>query len=79
MYFQNYFARRSIILESFTSHLQHSRTCFIRYTNYNTAAHVVNSTYSTVYCATILGYSLITTVLAIPVNKHCAFIFHKHV
>ena len=25
MYFQNYFARRSIILESFTSHLQHSR------------------------------------------------------
>ena len=33
MYFQNYFARRSIILESFTSHLQHSRPCCIRYTN----------------------------------------------
>ena len=33
MYFQNYFARRSIILESFTSHLQHERPCCIRYTN----------------------------------------------
>ena len=33
MYFQNYFARRSIILESFTSNLQHSRPCCIRYTN----------------------------------------------
>ncbi len=33
MYSQNYFARRSIILESFTSHLQHSRPCCIRYTN----------------------------------------------
>ena len=36
-------------LESFTSHLQHSRPCYIRYTTlafarYNTAAHVVNST-----------------------------------
>ncbi len=33
MYLQNYFARRSIILESFTSHLQHSRPCCIGYTN----------------------------------------------
>ena len=33
MYFQNYFARRSIILESFTSNLQHERPCCIRYTN----------------------------------------------
>ena len=35
MYFQNYFSRRSIILESFTSYFQefHSRPCCIRYTN----------------------------------------------
>ena len=49
MYFQNYFANRSIKLESFTSHLQHSHPCCIRYQTrvcicrYNTATHVVNS------------------------------------
>ena len=56
MYFQNYFTNRSIKLESFTSHLQHSRPCCIRYTTlafnsslyirYNTSAHDVNSTCS---------------------------------
>ena len=30
MYFQNYLAHTSIELESFTSHLQHSRPCCIR-------------------------------------------------
>ena len=54
LYFQNYFANRSIKLESFTSHLQYLHPCCIRYTTlafgscclcwYNTAAHVVNST-----------------------------------
>ena len=32
MYFQNHFANRCIKLESFTSYLQHSRPCCIRYT-----------------------------------------------
>ena len=30
--YKNYFADKSIKLESFTSHLQHSRPCCIRYT-----------------------------------------------
>ena len=54
MHFQNYFANSSIKLEILTSHLQHSRPCYISgiqlspsarvYIRYNTAAHVVNST-----------------------------------
>ena len=58
MYFQNYYASGSIKLESFTNHLQHLRTCSIRYTTtlafgsslyirYNTAGHVVSSTHKT--------------------------------
>ena len=32
MYFQNYFANKSMKLKSCTSHLQHSRPCCMRYT-----------------------------------------------
>ena len=41
MYFQTYFASRSIKLESFASDLQHSRRCFIRYTQPLPSAQVV--------------------------------------
>ena len=53
MYFPNYFVNRPMKLESFTSHLQHSRPCCIRYTTrlrlglyirYNTVDNFVNST-----------------------------------
>ena len=52
MYFQNYFANRSIKFESFTSHLKYSRPFCIRnatlafglsfYIRFNMAVHVVN-------------------------------------
>ena len=52
MYFQNYFARRSIILESFTSHLfrlefvyliQHGRSCCKYYLQVDTHIHASSS------------------------------------
>ena len=52
MYFQNYFANRSIKFESFTSHLKYSRPCCIKnatlafglsfYIRFNTAVHPVS-------------------------------------
>ena len=45
MYFQNCFARRSIILDNIRyKDPQYSRPICIRYIWYNTAAHVVNIT-----------------------------------
>ena len=67
MYFQNCFTNRSIKLKSFTSHLQHSCTCRIKYKTlafgssmfirFNTIAHVVNIRVILIIAGKILAFT----------------------